>query len=234
VLPAAPARIVDVGGAAGAYSLWLAAQGYEVHLVDASARLVEEARARSARAATPIASCSVADARRLPQEDGSAAVVLVMGPLLPPHGSSRPRHRSAGGVSHSGEWRHGGRGRHLTLRFRTRWPEAAALAGIRDSSRFAIGNLAEGQHRNQTENADYFTTAYFHRPDDLRSELETAGFQGVSVVGVEGPGWLLQDFDSRWKDAALRKDLVDTARILESEPAIVGVSAHFLGLGRKP
>ena len=47
VLPAAPARIVDVGGAAGAYSLWLADRGYEVHLVDASARLVEEARRRS-------------------------------------------------------------------------------------------------------------------------------------------------------------------------------------------
>src|SRR5713101_10114430 len=44
VLPAAPARIVDVGGAAGAYSLWLAERGYQVHLVDASPRLVEHAR----------------------------------------------------------------------------------------------------------------------------------------------------------------------------------------------
>jgi hypothetical protein len=31
ILPRPPARIVDVGGAAGAYSLWLAEQGYEVH-----------------------------------------------------------------------------------------------------------------------------------------------------------------------------------------------------------
>src|SRR5215468_9959410 len=81
VLPGPPARIVDVGGAAGAYSFWLAEQGYEVHLVDVSPRLVEEARKRSAQATTPLASLSVADARRLPQEDGSAAVVLVMGPL---------------------------------------------------------------------------------------------------------------------------------------------------------
>jgi hypothetical protein len=43
-------------------------QGYEVHLVDASSRLVDEARVRSARAAAPIASLSVADARSLPQE----------------------------------------------------------------------------------------------------------------------------------------------------------------------
>src|SRR5712671_2304144 len=65
VLPPPPARIVDVGGAAGAYSMWLAEQGYEVHLVDASPRLVEEAQGRTT-SATPIASLSVADARRLP------------------------------------------------------------------------------------------------------------------------------------------------------------------------
>src|SRR5207247_457846 len=81
VLPPAPARIVDVGGAAGAYSLWLARRGYYVHLVDASARLVEEARRRNERAAKRIASLTVADARSLPQESMSAAAVLVMGPL---------------------------------------------------------------------------------------------------------------------------------------------------------
>ena len=46
LLPTPPARIVDVGGAAGVYSAWLAGLGYEVHLVDASERLVGEARKR--------------------------------------------------------------------------------------------------------------------------------------------------------------------------------------------
>ena len=78
VLPPAPARIVDVGGAAGAYSLWLADRGYQVHLVDASARLVDEARARSARSTTPLAALAVADARHLPQDADSADAVLVM------------------------------------------------------------------------------------------------------------------------------------------------------------
>src|SRR5262245_10404049 len=44
VLPSPPAPIIDVGGAAGTYSAWLASLGYAVHLVDASGRLVEEAR----------------------------------------------------------------------------------------------------------------------------------------------------------------------------------------------
>src|SRR6185295_14708072 len=81
VLPPAPARIVDVGGAAGVYSSWLAGLGYDVHLVDASPRLVVEARQRNAALDRPVASLTVGDARSLPQPDATAAAVLVMGPL---------------------------------------------------------------------------------------------------------------------------------------------------------
>ena len=233
VLPDPPARIVDVGGAAGAYSLWLAEQGYEVHLVDASPRLVEEARTRSARSTTPLASLSVADARRLPQENGSASGVLVMGPLyhLPAEAD-----------------------RVTSLREAFRVLATNGIAVVAAISRYASAldglarklsldprfvkirdrDLADGQHRNDTNNADYFTTAYFHRPDDLRSELEAAQFRDVMVIGVEGPAWMLPDFDARWENAALRKDLLDVARALESEPSVNAVSAHLLGIGRKP
>jgi ubiquinone/menaquinone biosynthesis C-methylase UbiE len=81
VLPKPPSVVIDVGGAAGTYSSWLSALGHEVHLVDASARLVEEARKRSVTLAKPISSLRVGDARRLPQGDGSAHAVLLMGPL---------------------------------------------------------------------------------------------------------------------------------------------------------
>ena len=233
LLPPPPARIVDVGGAAGAYSLWLAAQGYEVHLVDASSRLVEEARARSARATAPIASLSVADARSLPQADGSAAIVLVMGPLY--HLTEAPERVAA--------LREGFRvlasGGTIVVAAISRY--ASTLDGLR--RRLSLNpqfveirnrDLVDGQHRNPTDNNEYFTTAYFHHPDELRSELLAAGFEDARVVGVEGPGWLLQDFEDRWKDDALRQDLIEVARILESESAIVGASAHFLGIGRKP
>ena len=233
VLPGPPARIVDVGGAAGAYSLWLAEQGYEVHLVDASPRLVEEARTRSAKSRTPIASLSVADARRLPQENGSAAVVLVMGPLyhLPSAADRVASLREAFRVL--------ARDGIAVVAAISRY--ASALDGLARKlsldPRFVKirdRDLVDGQHRNDTNNADYFTTAYFHRPDDLRSELEAAGFGDVRILGVEGPAWMLPDVDARWDDAALKKDLLDVARALESESSILGVSAHLLGIGRKP
>src|SRR5262249_28707062 len=46
-LPPPPATILDVGGASGAYALWLAERGYQVHLIDPVPRLVEEAQRRS-------------------------------------------------------------------------------------------------------------------------------------------------------------------------------------------
>src|SRR4051812_42385922 len=54
-----PATVLDVGGAAGVYALWLAETGYQVHLIDPVARLVEEARRRSAAAPNPIRTCQV-------------------------------------------------------------------------------------------------------------------------------------------------------------------------------
>jgi len=233
VLPKAPARVLDVGGAAGVYSLWLADRGYEVHLVDASPRLVEEARRRSAASSRPIASLAVGDARRLPREDGSVDAVLLMGPLYHLTDASD---------------------RLLALReaFRVLAPRgvlvaaaisrcASALDGLArrlsvDPRFVAIRDrdLADGQHRNQTEDLNYFTTAYFHRPEDLVQEIAATGFAGAQVLGVEGPGWILPDLEARWKDAALKRDLLDVARALESVPSIQGASAHLLGLGRKP
>ncbi|HEY7169797.1 MAG TPA: methyltransferase domain-containing protein [Vicinamibacterales bacterium] len=233
LLPKPPARVLDVGGAAGAYSVWLAAKGYDVHLVDASARLVEAARTLNATLARPIASLTVADARSLPQADRFAHVVLLMGPLY--HLSDAIDRRAAlreadrvlapsGTIVVAAISRYAstldGLARNLTA--------DPAFVRIRDR------DLRNGRHRNDTDRPDYFTTAYFHRPEELQRELEDAGFAAVRVLGVEGPGWMIADFDSRWAERRARADLVAIARALEEEPSIRGASAHLLGAGRKP
>jgi hypothetical protein len=63
--------------------------------------------------------------------------------------------------------------------------------------------------------------------------MEEAGWRRVEVLGVEGPGWILPDFEERWANEALRHDLLHVARSLEREPSIVVASAHLLGIGRK-
>ena len=95
-------------------------------------------------------------------------------------------------------------------------------------------DLRTGQHRNPTGRLDYFTTAYFHRPDELRAEAVHAGLQVEGLFGIEGPGWLLPDVQARLDDSRRRDDVLRVARLFESEPSVLGVSAHLLLVGRKP
>lgn len=231
--PAAPATVVDIGGAAGAYALWLADAGYVVHLVDAAPRLVAEARHRSAAAARPLASCRVGDARSLDVADAVADVVLLLGPLyhLTDAGDRARSLAEARRVLKPGGW--------LFAAGISRW--ASALDGLaRDllsDSRFVAiveRDLREGQHRNPTDRPDYFTTAYFHRPEDLAHEGKAAGLAVEAVYGIEGPGWILPDISERMANAHRRGALLDVARMLETEPAMVGSSAHLLLVARRP
>jgi ubiquinone/menaquinone biosynthesis C-methylase UbiE len=202
-----------------------------VHLIDATPRLVVEARQRNATLRKPIASISLGDARSLPEPDRSAAVVIIMGPLyhLPSSGDRLTALREAHRVLTPG-------GTVVTAAI-SRY--ASALDGLARKVldpaflRIRDQDLIDGQHRNPTDTLNYFTTAYFHRPEDLRAELEEAGFSAVEVMGVEGVAWMFADFESRWADEALRQDILNVARAVEAEPSIVGVSAHLLGIGRK-
>jgi ubiquinone/menaquinone biosynthesis C-methylase UbiE len=231
-LPPPPATILDLGGAAGAYALWLADRGYQVHLIDPVPRLVEEAQRQSDASPNRICTCQVGDARDLRFNDGVATGVLLLGPLY--HLTETAERLRAlrevyrvlrpGGVMFAA----------AISRY------ASALDGVArdlfaDPSFAAIvqQDLNQGQHRNATDNWDYFTTAYFHRPDELRAEVTSAGFHCRVVLGLEGPGWILPDFDHRWADARKRDDLLRVARALESEVSIVGLSAHLLAVATK-
>jgi SAM-dependent methyltransferase len=166
-------------------------------------------------------------------EDASADVVLLLGPLYHlTDASDRVRALTeAARVLKSG-------GRLFAAAI-TRW--ASALDGLaRDllrDERFAAiveEDLRDGQHRNPTGRLDYFTTAYFHRPEDLRAEVVESGLAVDGLFGIEGPGWLLSDIDERLKDPRRRADLLRVARVCESEPSMIGVSPHLLVVGRKP
>jgi ubiquinone/menaquinone biosynthesis C-methylase UbiE len=228
-----PATVLDVGGAAGAYAAWLAEAGYTVHLLDPVSRLVAEARRRSATLTRPIASCELGDARVLPFPAASADVVLLLGPL---YHLTEAADRARALTEAARVLRPGGL---LFAAAISRW--ASALDGLaRDlfaDARFAAiveRDLRDGQHRNPTERLDYFTTAYFHRPEELRAEVLQAGLIVEGLYGLEGPGWLLPDFAERWADPRRRADLVRLARTLESEGSVIGVSPHLLVVARKP
>jgi ubiquinone/menaquinone biosynthesis C-methylase UbiE len=230
--PPPPAVVLDVGGAAGAYAFWLASLGHDVHLLDPVERLVDLARERSGSSSAPLASARVGDARDLPFAEASADLVLLLGPLY--HLTvSEDRARAlqeAARVLRSGGI--------LFAVCITRW--ASLLDGLTHDyladPRFAAiveQDLRTGQHRNDEGHPGYFTTAYFHRPEEFEEELLESGLEVEGLFGLEGPGFLLSDFDERWGHDRTRADLLRAAAAVEAEPSLRGLSPHLLGVCRK-
>jgi ubiquinone/menaquinone biosynthesis C-methylase UbiE len=81
VLPPAPAVLLDVGSAAGAYALPRSERGYVVHLMDPIEVRLEQAKARSKSSGITLGSITKGDARRLTAPSNSADAVLLLGPL---------------------------------------------------------------------------------------------------------------------------------------------------------
>jgi SAM-dependent methyltransferase len=231
--PSPPAVILDVGGGPGVYAFWLAGKGYEVHLVDPVPLHIDQARAEAGRhPGARVASTTVGDARSLDRHDGSTDAVLLLGPLY--HLTDRTERLAA--------WREASRvlrpGGVVVAAAISRF--ASALDGLRlglyDDPIFtaiAEQDLRDGQHRNPIGHPAYFTTAYFHRPEELRAEVEESGLRHEATLAVEGPGWLVPDFDRWWQDSARRQRLLAVTRALEAEPALLGASAHLIAVARK-
>jgi hypothetical protein len=72
-----------------------------------------------------------------------------------------------------------------------------------------------------------------HRPEELEGELTEAGFRQTRVLAIEGPAWLLQDFDRQWEDPRLREIMLEVVRRTEAEASLIGASSHLLAVGRK-
>ncbi len=232
-LPSPPATLLDVGGGAGAYACPLASIGYTVHLLDPVPLHVEQALEASRHNARPLASAAVGDARELPWPAASVDAVLLLGPLY--HLTERQQRVRALQEAQR-VLRPGG------IVFAAAISRFASLLdglwrGFVDDPVFQTiveSDLQDGQHRNPTAHPMYFTTAFFHHPEELRAELSDAGLQKVDLFAVEGVGWMLPSLEAELGQSARKERLLGYLRKVEREPSLLGASAHLLATGAAP
>ena len=216
-------RVADVGGGTGRYAEWAEGLGCEVELLDPVELHVERARARGLAA-------QVGDARSLPWGDASFDAVLLLGPLY-----------------HLGE--RADRLRALREAVRVCRPGGVvAAAGISrlapllgqirrgtifDNAVFrnAWAETAGGRRVPLEQRQGPFPDAWFHLPEELRSELAEAGLDVRGVFGLEGPGWLANDLEARLDDPTARARLLELAERFESDPNVLALSPHLLAVG---
>jgi SAM-dependent methyltransferase len=232
-LPPPPARILDVGGAAGIHALPLAARGYDVDVVDPVDLHVRQARDASAASPAPLRSAEVGDARALTAADGTIDAVLELGPLY--HLVERAERLAAL--------------REARRVLRPGGVVAAAIisrfASTADGLRFGLldepgfeevveRDLREGAHLVPEHRPELFTTTHFHWPDEACGELRDAGFADVAAFAIEGIAPWVTDVPAWLGEPARRERLLAAIRRVESVPALLAASPHVLVVGRAP
>lgn len=232
-LPLPPIKILDVGGGPGVYSNWLLSLGYKVHLIDPVETHIKQAKELFVNTASPDSyDTSIGDARNLHFSDSSFDAVLLMGPLY-----------------HLTEYND--RLKALKEALRVLKPNgilfavgiskfASALDGLnhymfRDPKFYDIveNDLKNGQHRNPENISGYFTTAFFHEPQQLKTEIKDAGFAECKLLAIEGPGSLLKNLNDYWQDPEQEDYLLNILRKIESEESLIGTSSHIMVIAKK-
>jgi hypothetical protein len=218
------ADIPDVGGASDVYATWLTTQGHRVKLVDPVPRHVATARTKGIDAAE-------GDVRALDEPNASRDVVLLLGPLY--HLLDRAER-----VRALTEARRVSRDLVIAAVI-SRWSPMfeGMLRGFVDSPGFTPmlrEDLATGARRG-TQNIPYgFTTCYFHRPEEIASEVAAAGLTLVDLLPIEGMANWIPDLADRLSDPDKRALLLELLARTEREPSILGATAHLLAVARKP
>jgi SAM-dependent methyltransferase len=229
-LPGPPSVVADIGGGPGRYSLWLAGRGHRVEHRDLVPLHVEQLRAEAGPG--PGIRTAVGDARDLDLGDAAVDAVLLLGPLY------HLRWR-ADRVRALREARRVVRpGGPVFVAAISRW--APRLDGVLTlrlyQSRPQLRELVDEVERTGWAPPlvpDSFS-AYCHRPGQLRAELRAAGLEVVDLVSVEGLAFTLDDLDQRMLDPLAREVVLETARVLERVPELLGIGPHLLATAIRP
>lgn len=226
-----PVTVLDVGGAGGVHSEWLLEDGHDVVLVDPIPRHVEQATDRLGGHAGFRA--VLGDGRELPIDDASMDAVLVFGPLyhLPERSDRLLAWTEARRVCRAGGWIFAA----AISRFASLFSGLAGGMIFDDQFRAVVeADLVDGVHENPRPDLDWFTTSYFHHPDELRTEAKEAGVEVEAVLGVEGIAAWIPRLERSWDDPDRRRIIMESAAVIEAEPTLSGLGPHLLVVGRNP
>ena len=230
------ARVLDIGGGPGRYTIWLAQHGHHVSLADLCPELLAIARTKIDQAGVDamVEEIVEADARDLSRwADNSFDAVLSLGPFyhIP---DSTDRNRAASEL-------------HRVLRV-----GRTAFVALMPRYAFLRRTLAIADERHHLAQPDFiervlkegvftncvpgrFTDGYGVLPEDVSPFFEQHGFTTLALLAAEGIA-----ANSRRALSELAKShptvyqaVLDVIIRTASDPSILGMADHLLYVGRR-
>ena len=224
--------IADIGGGAGYYAFWLQEKGHHVSLVDLSPKNIELVNKYSHDTGIHLTNTEIGDATELKFKEKQFDLVLLLGPMY--HLINKEERVKA-----------------LSEAKRILKPSGILLTAI--ISRYAslidgfkrdlitndefekilINDLQTGIHINPTENLEYFTTAYFHTPAEIKMEIAESGLKFDKLIAIESFGWIADNFQAKSQDSKYMKKLQRIISMVETNSDIIAMSPHIIAIARK-
>jgi SAM-dependent methyltransferase len=89
-----------------------------------------------------------------------------------------------------------------------------------DYLRMTRTEVRTGHRQNPPDWLVTFPNAFFHHPDELKTELQEGGLVHERTLGILGPAWMVPDLDASWADPSQREVILEIARLTEEEPVL--------------
>ncbi len=229
-------HILDAGGAAGRYAIWLAEQGYDVTLLDLSAEQVAIAKSRVAeRDLEERVSVQQGDIRDLPFADDQFDATLCLGGPLSHVIADAERStavRELHRVTESGAPVFVSVMGFVSVVQNLIKSAPHFEAGVQQLPEFIeTGTYSPELAEKYEGDNPVFVECHFFRAEELRDLLKNHALAVEAVVGLEGPA---SNFETSLEeiDEDAQKNVAAVVRELREDPTIADLSNHILAVGR--
>jgi ubiquinone/menaquinone biosynthesis C-methylase UbiE len=225
-IPSQPSKIIDVGGGTGKYSEWLAQNGHQVHLIEPVRKHLKLAKGRSNKLKNKF-SVHSGESRNLDFSSNYADLVILHGPLY--HLQNK--------VDRSTSIREAKRvvkPDGIILGFAINYT-ASTLVGLlhglihkKPFFEMCKEELTTGVHNPPDDFPWLLAEAYYHRPEQLKSEFLEQELIYLNTYAIEGMAWLDKDYFASMLNYTRKKTLLELIKVTENDSYLLPFSPHMM------
>lgn len=221
-----PLKIIDVGGGTGKYSEWLAKKGHQVHLVEPVVKHIKTAQKRTKKLKNKF-SVHLGEAKDLAFPDNYADLIILHGPL---YHLQKKEDRTQCITEAKRVLKNGG----IILGFAINYT-ASTLVGLLNGLihkkpffEMCKEELTTGIHNPPKDFPWLLTEAYYHKPEELKSEFVSQQLRYINTYAVEGMAWLDKEYFANMFNEKKKQTLAELVKVTENDSYLLPFSPHMM------